>query len=163
MPVHQVSQLLEVYDSRLWKMIKVYTDTARACEDFSSVKVVGVDEKAVRKGHDYVSLFVDLEEKRTIFVTEGRDNEVVVDFVDDLIAHNGNADQISQISCDMSPAFILGVEENLPNAEIVFDRFHVTKGINEAVDKVRKAEVANNPILKNSKYIFLKKRGNLSE
>jgi transposase len=133
-------------------MIKVYTDTARACEDFSSVEVVGVDEKAVRKGHDYVSLFVDLEEKRTIFVTEGRDNEVVADFVHDLIAHNGNADQISQISCDMSPAFILGVEENLPKADVVFDRFHVTKVINEAVDKVRKAEVANNPIWKNRNF-----------
>ena len=81
MPVHQVCQLLRVYDSKLWKMIKAYTETARACEDFSSVEVVGVDEKAVRKGHDYVSLFVDLEEKRTIFVTEGRDNEVVADFI----------------------------------------------------------------------------------
>jgi transposase len=163
MPVHQVCQLLGVYDEKLWKMIKAYTETARAYEDFSSVKVVGMDEKAVRKGHDYVSLFVDMEEKRTIFVTEGRDNEVVADFVNDLKAHNGNAEKISQISCDMSPAFILGVEENLPNADIVFDRFHVTKVINDAVDKVRKAEVTKNPILKNSKYIFLKNRDNLSE
>jgi transposase len=163
MPVHQVSQLMGVYDSKLWKMIKAYTETARACEDFSSVEVVGVDETSARKGHDYVTLFVDLEEKKTLFVTEGRDNNVVVDFVDDLIAHNGNAEQISQISCDMSPAFILGVEENLLNADIVFDRFHVTKVLNDAVDKVRKAEVATNPILKNSKYLFLKNRCNLSE
>ena len=104
-----------------------------------------------------------MEEKRTISVTEGKDNEVVADIVNDLKAHNGNAEKISQISCDMSPAFILGVEENLPNADIVFDRFHVTKVINAAVDKVRKAEVAKNPILKNSKYIFLKNRDNLNE
>jgi len=163
MQVHQVSQLLGVYDSKLWKMIKAYTETARVCEDFSSVEVVGVDETSARKGHDYVTLFVDLEEKKTLFVTEGRENEVVVDFVEDLIAHNGNAGQISQISCDMSPAFIHGVEKNLPNADIVFDRFHVTKVLNDVVDKVRKAEVATNPILRNSKYLFLKNRCNLSE
>jgi transposase len=163
MPVHQVCQLLGVYDQKLWKMIKAYTETARVCEDFSSVEVVGVDETSARKGHDYVTLFVDLEEKRTLFVTEGRDHEVVVDFVDDLIDHNGTAKQINQVSCDMSPAFILGVEKNLPNADIVFDRFHVIKVLNDAVDKVRKAEVAKNPILRNSKYLFLKNRCNLNE
>ena len=63
MPVHQVCQLLGVYDQKLWKMIKAYTETARVCEDFSSVEVVGVDETSARKGHDYVTLFVDLEEK----------------------------------------------------------------------------------------------------
>ena len=163
MPVHQVGQLLSVYDKKLWNLIKAYTGIARVCEDFSEVKVVGVDETSARKGHDYVTLFVDLVEKRTMFVAEGRGNEVIADFVEDLVAHDGQADQIKQISCDMSPAFILGVEQNLTEADIVFDRFHVTKVINDAVDKVRKAEVANNPILKNSKYLFLKNRDNLSE
>jgi len=156
MPVHQVSKLMGVYDGKLWNLIKAYTETARACEDFSNVAIVGVDETSARKGHDYVSLFVDLEEKRTLFVTEGKDNKVVADFVEDLQEHNGSAEQISQISCDMSPAFIRGVEENLPNADIVFDRFHVTKVLNDAVDTVRKAEVAKNPILKKSKFLFLK-------
>lgn len=162
MPVHQASKLMGVYDGKLWNLIKAYTDTARACEDFSNVTIVGVDETSARKGHDYVSLFVDLEEKRTLFVTEGKDNEVVADFVEDLHEHNGSAEQINQISCDMSPAFIRGVEENLPNADIVFDRFHVTKVLNDAVDKVRKAEVAKNPILKKSRYLFLKNRVNLT-
>jgi len=163
MPVHQVCQLFDVYDNKLWKMIKTYTTKARSEEDYSGVKVVGVDETSARKGHDYVSLFVDLEEKRTIYVTEGKDQTVVQDFVNDFVAHNGHPGNIEQVSCDMSPAFIKGVEENLPNAAIVFDRFHVSKVINEAVDKARKAEVVNNPILKSSKYIFLKNRENLTE
>jgi len=163
MPVHQVCQLFDVYDNELWKMIKAYTTKARAEEDYSGVKVVGVDETSARKGHDYVSLFVDLEEKKTIYVTGGKDQTVVQDFVNDLVAHNGQPENIEQISCDMSPAFIKGVEDNLPNASVVFDRFHVSKVINEAVDKVRKAEVEKNPILKGSKYIFLKNRENLTE
>lgn len=162
MPVHQVSKLLGVYDGKLWKMLNSYTEAARESEDFSEVKVVGVDETSARKGHDYVTLFVDLEKKKTLFVTEGKDREVVADFASDLKAHQGNAEQISQISCDMSPAFIRGVEDNLPNAAIVFDRFHVSKILNDAVDRVRKAEVADNPILKNSRYLFLKNRNNLT-
>ncbi len=162
MPVHNVCQLLNVYDNKLWKMIKAYTNKARAEEDYSGVTVIGLDETSVRKNHVYVSLFVDIEEKRTIFVTEGKDHTVIQTFVSDLVAHGGQPDNIEQVSCDMSPAFIKGVEANLPNASVVFDRFHVSKVINEAVDKVRKAEVEKNPILKGSKYIFLKNRENLT-
>jgi transposase len=162
MPVHQVCQLMNTYDKKLWDMIKAYTGKARAEEDFSGVKVVGVDETAARRGHDYVTLFVDLEEKKTIFVTEGKDQRVMDAFATDLAEHNGSPEQITQVSCDMSPAFIKGVENTLPEASIVFDRFHVTKVINEAVDKVRKTEVAQNPILKNSRYLFLKNRDNLT-
>ena len=162
MPVHNVCQLLNVYDNKLWKMIKAYTNKARAEEDYSGVTVIGLDETSVRKNHVYVSLFVDIEEKRTIFVTEGKDHTVIQAFVSDLVAHGGQPDNIEQVSCDMSPAFIKGVEANLPNASVVFDRFHVSKVINEAVDKVRKSEVEKNPILKGSKYIFLKNRENLT-
>ena len=162
MPVHNVCQVLDVYDNKLWKMIKAYTNKARAEEDYSGVTVVGLDETSVRKNHVYVSLFVDIEEKRTIFVTEGKDHTVIQAFVSDLVAHGGQPDNIEQVSCDMSPAFIKGVEANLPNASVVFDRFHVSKVINEAVDKVRKGEVEKNPILKGSKYIFLKNRENLN-
>ncbi len=162
MPIHQVSKIMHTYDKKLWDMIKAYTEKARGEEDFSEVSVVGVDETAARRGHDYVTLFVDLEEKRTIFVTDGRDQGVVEEFVGDLIEHNGAAENVTQVSCDMSPAFIKGVEDNLPDAAIVFDRFHVTKVLNEAVDKVRKAEVGQNPILKNSRYLFLKNRDRLT-
>jgi transposase len=163
MPVHQVCQLMNTYDHKLWAMIKAYTEKARAEEDFSEVSVVGVDETAARRGHDYVTLFVDLEQKKTIFVTDGRDQSVVKAFVGDLIEHNGAVENVTQVSCDMSPAFIKGVEVNLPDAAIVFDRFHVTKVLNDAVDKVRKAEVGQNPILKNSRYLFLKNRERLTK
>ncbi len=83
--------------------MKAYTIKTRAEEDFSTVRVVGVDETGARRGHDHVSLFVDLEEKKTIFVTEGKDQKVVEAFTADLIDHKGNPENISQMSCDMSP------------------------------------------------------------
>ena len=63
----------------------------------------------------------------------------------------------------MSPAFIKGVEENLINAAITFDKFHVLKGLNEAVDEVRRQEQKDHPELKNSRYIFLKNPENLTD
>ena len=79
---------------------------------------------------------------------KGKDHKTVEAFTDDLKAHNGNPDQISDVSCDMSPAFIKGVRETLPNAKITFDKFHVLKLINEAVDQVRREEAVTQPLLK---------------
>ena len=163
MPVRQVANLCSLSEHRLWALMKKYTTLARAQADFSTVTRIGVDETAARRGHDYVSLFVDVEEHRTLYVAKGRDHQVLQGFCADLHDHNASPEQIKQVSCDMSPAFIKGVQENLPEASIVFDRFHVVKIVNEAVDKVRKEEVRDNPLLKGSKYVFLSKPENLTD
>ena len=160
LPVHQVATLLGTYDLKLWNIMHTYTDKCRELEDFSTVERIGVDETAARRGHDYVSLFVDLDEKKTIFATEGKGSETVVAFAKDLQEHKGRPEQIKEVSCDMSPAFIKGVTENLPEAYIVFDHFHVIKVINEAVDQVRREEARTNPLLKCNRYLFLKNRVN---
>lgn len=95
---------------------------------------------------------------------EGKDHETIQAFVGDLNAHNGNAEAITDISCDMSPAFIKGVEDHLPNAKIIFDRFYIMKVIGSAVDAVRKQEaVTQHAVLKGTKYIFLKNDENLTD
>src|SRR5699024_6873231 len=60
-------------------------------------------------------------------------------------------------------AFISGIEENFPDASITFDKFHVMKMVNEALDKVRRQEQATQPELKNSRYVWLKNQDNLTE
>ena len=62
----------------------------------------------------------------------------------------------------MSPAFIKGVREYLPKAQITFDKFHILKIINKAVDKVRKQEVSTNKLLTGTRYIWLKNYNNLT-
>ncbi|MBI5554421.1 MAG: transposase [Elusimicrobia bacterium] len=86
-----------------------------------------MDETAQRKGHDYITIFVDLLKKRTIFIAAGKDQKTVKAFGEDLKAHHGCAAAITEVSCDMSPAFIKGVADYLPNADITFDRFHILK------------------------------------
>jgi len=160
MTVHQLCDIIGSYDAKIWNILHSYTEECREYCDFSGVKNIGIDETAARRGHDYVTLFVDLDEKKTIFVTEGKSNETVIEFTKDLKEHNGNAENIKNVSCDMSPAFIKGITENMPNAEIVFDKFHIIKIINEAVDNVRKQEVKSNPLLKDTKFVFLKNQEN---
>ncbi|HKZ41430.1 MAG TPA: ISL3 family transposase [Candidatus Hodarchaeales archaeon] len=163
MPVNTVSRIIGVDDNKLWRMMRHYVEAAREKEDYSEVKRLGTDETSKCKGHDYVSLFVDLDEKKTIFVAEGKGSETVVAFTQDLKEHGGNPENITDVSIDMSPAFIKGVEENLKKAEITFDRFHVMKIINKAVDEVRKMEAREQDILRGNKYLFLKNRENLTD
>lgn len=163
MPVTQVGKIAKVSDFKLWNLLETYIDLSREKEDFSKVTAVGMDETSKKKNHDYMTLFVDLDKSKTMFITEGKSNKTIKDFKEDLELHEGKAENITDVSCDMSPAFIKGVRENLPNAETTFDKFHIMKVINKAVDKVRKEEVEECGLLKNTKYIFLKNRKNLSE
>ncbi|MCP4111972.1 MAG: ISL3 family transposase [Desulfobacteraceae bacterium] len=163
MPVNQVGKLINESDDKIWRMLDKYINTAREFEDFSDLVSIGVDETSKKKYHDYITLFVDLEKRKTIYITEGKSNKTVKEFVKDLKQHNGNTENIKDVSCDMSPAFIKGVRENLPNAEITFDKFHILKIINDAVDKVRREEAKEFDLLKNTRYIFLKNYNNLTK
>jgi transposase len=163
MPVATVSRLVGESDDKLWRLLERYVELARLQEDFSCVKAVGLDETSRRKGHDYITLFVDLEKRRTLYIAEGKDAATVPSFLLDLESHGGRAGNIKRLSMDMSPAFISAAEKNLPQAQITFDRFHVMKLINDAVDEVRRAEVAEEPLLRKARYVLLKNRENLSE
>lgn len=156
MTVRQVAQLLGVSDMRLWRVLDHYVEQARAQEDFSQVTAVGLDETAARRGHHYISFFHDLEAPRLVFATEGRKAEVLAQFADDLEAHGGCAENIRDVCIDMSASYRSGVAEQLPWANITFDEFHVIQLANQAVDAVRRAEVRSTPVLKRSRYLWLK-------
>jgi len=72
-------------------------------------------------------------------------------FKEDFECHKGDARKVEEICCDMAPGFIAGVEEKFPHAQITFDKFHVLKVLNEAVDKVRREEQGLIPELKKTK------------
>jgi len=162
MPVQALARIVKEYDTRLWRVLDHYVAAARAKADFSAVTQVGVDETASRRGHNYVSLFVNLERSQVLFATEGKDAATVGAFKEDLVAHGGAAAAIGEVCCDMSPAFISGAEEQFPQAHLTFDKFHVLKIINEAVDEVRRQEQASRPELTKTRYVWLKNPENLT-
>lgn len=163
MPVNKVGELMGEHDTRLWRVLHHYVETERARQDYSKVTRVGMDETASRRGHTYVSLFYDMDEKKLLFGTGGKDKSTVKSFRDDLVAHGGDPEVVVQTCSDMSPAFISGIKEYLPNAENTFDRFHIMKIINKGVNDVRVEEVKENEILKKTRYIWLKNECNWSK
>ena len=161
-PVAEVARHVGEHDTRLWRVLHHYVDEARARDDHSTVSRAAFDETSARRGHDYVSLFVDLDGPRVLFVANGKDAATVGAFADDLKAHGGDPARIEEVCMDMSAAFIAGAAAHLPQAEITFDRFHIVKIINEGVDEVRREERKSRPELKQSRYVWLKNETNLS-
>ena len=162
MPVSSVGELVGEHDTKLWRVVKHHTDEAYEDKDFSEVTQVGCDETSSKKGHNYITIFADMDTKNVIFATPGKTAKTVGRFAEKLPKHNATAKQITEITIDMSPAFISGVKEHLPKASITFDKFHVVKLLNEALDNVRREEQKNNPLLKSSRYAFLKNPNNLT-
>lgn len=162
MPVKAIAELLGEHDTRIWRVIQHYVGEARKGEDYFDVHRIGIDETSRKRGHHYVSIVADLDRSKVIFATEGRSSKVLGQFSNDFHDHNGDPDDIREVCCDMSPAFIEGIEHCLPYARITFDRFHVMKIVNEAVDKVRREEQKDCPALKKSRYVWLKNPENLN-
>ena len=163
MPMKTLADFVNENDTRLWRVLHHYVDDAREKADHSQVKDVGMDETSRRRGHNYVSLFVDLDVPRVLFATDGKDASTVKRFKQDLIEHGGDPSAIEEMCCDMSPAFISGVEKQFPEAHLTFDKFHIMKILNDAVDQVRREEIQDRPELKGSRYIWLKNQRNLKE
>jgi transposase len=162
MPVNRVAEILGVYPQRVWSVFNHWVSQAIANDNPSSITRLGVDETSSKKGHSYVTLGVDLEARRVIHVTQGKDQQTIASIAAHLTAKGCKADQITDVSMDLSPAFIAGSLKHFPTAHITFDRFHVVKLLNEAMDAVRKGERKEHDMLKGHKYTFLRRHDNLS-
>jgi len=111
-----------------------------------------------KKGHDYVTVCADLETRTVIHVSEGREALVVKELAETIDQKKGDVKAISHVGIDMSPAYISGVVEHLPNAKIVFDKFHIVAQLNKAMDELRKEF----DLLKGHKYTVLYRYENLT-
>src|SRR5215471_10641001 len=131
MPVAAAARLVGEHDTRLWRVIQHYVETAVARMDLSELRRVAIDETAAKRGQDYSSLFVDMDARKVVYVTGGNDAETVARFADHVDDHNSDASRIKEACIDMSAAYMKGVTENLTEAEITFDKFHAVKLINE--------------------------------
>lgn len=163
MSVDAVSSLASIDDMVLWRMLEHYVDKGVQDQDISEVTAIGIDECSKQKGHKYITTFCDLDKSRVIYVAEGRSADTVDEFAKHLDNKDVLREQIEEVCVDMWQAYISGVEKNLPNAEITFDRYHVMTYINKAVDAVRRNETKDNPILKDTRYLWLKNPENLTE
>ena len=140
MAVKRIARLVGEHDTRIWRIIRYHVREVRARADHSAVKRLAFDETAVRRGHDYVTIAVDLDQRRVLFACDGKDASCIESAAADLRAHGGDPLAVTDVACDMSAAFTKGITDHLPNAAITYDRFHVTALIIKALEETRREE-----------------------
>lgn len=153
-----------------WKTVKnlekEYMNEKLARADEVEPEVIGVDEISVRKGHNYVIVVSDLIKKRPIWIGgDDRSENSMNVFYKRLGAEK--CKKIRLAVMDMWKAFENSAKKNIPQASILYDKFHIIRHLNESLDKVRKNEYkkvseSNRKFIKGQKYTLLSKHTNLS-
>jgi transposase len=136
--VKSASELLNIDWDSAHSIMKRAVDRGVKLRDIEEVENIGVDEKSFRKRQSYVSVMVDIDKSRVIEVTEGRDRKAA----DKLwgVIPLKNRGNIKAVAMDMSATYMASANANAPDADIVHDKFHISKNLNEAVNDVRKQE-----------------------
>lgn len=156
MPFAAVARIVGESPHRVLAVCQKYVEMACGLADYSDVTALAIDETSRARGHSYVTLAADAQARRVLFVTEGRDAKTIDRLAQYLDDHGCAAQNITSASIDMSPAFIAGVTEHLPNARITFDKFHVVGHASLAVDKMRRIEQRTDKSLKGLRWTLLK-------
>ena len=169
MSISTVSRHLNLRWETVKNMDKAYLESTLPALDPSQLKdlkYLGVDEVARAKGHDYMTVIYDMVSGHLIGVETGRTAEVFSAFLKRLPPET--AENIEAVAMDMGPAYQKAVHDCLPNADIVFDRFHVMKNYSKAIGnqrriEYRKANRADKELMKGSHYLLLKNADKLSD
>jgi len=128
------------------------------------LRQIAIDEISVGKGHRYVTLVLDLENGVVVHVGEGKGGEALTSFWKRL---RSSGAKIRAVATDMSPAYIDAVTTHLPQATLVFDRFHVMKLFNDKLSDLRRelhreaTDVMHKDVLKGTRWLLLKRPENL--
>jgi transposase len=163
MPFAAVARLVGESWHKVARIAGRYVELTVATADYSEVRELAIDETSRARGHDYVTIAADAQRRAVIFVTETRDGTAIERLAEDLTLHGGDPETIRAVSIDMSPAYIKGVRQHLPNATVTFDKFHVIAHASHALDLTRRAEQKRDPGLKGLRWALLKDRNRLSQ
>lgn len=136
--IQAASILLSIDWSTAHEIMKRAVERGLERRSLDDVKHVGIDEKSFKKGHDYVSVMTDIDGSRVLEVAPERTIEACDKLWETL--PDRQRTQVKAVCMDMWKAFETSTQRNVPQARIVHDRFHISKYLNEAVDKVRRAE-----------------------
>ncbi|MCD4829826.1 MAG: ISL3 family transposase, partial [Candidatus Cloacimonetes bacterium] len=131
---------------------------------YDGLKRLAIDEIAVKKGHNYMTVVLDYDTGRVVWMGEGRQNATIDGFFEAMPTEVREG--IEAVAIDMWKPYINAVKRWCPQADIVFDLFHVVKAFNKVIDDIRNEEFRKargdlRELLKGSKYLFLKNWGNL--
>ena len=132
---------------------------------FKNLRIIGVDEIALKKGHTYLTIVVNLEKGEVIYVGKGRKQETLETFFYSL--GPTRCRRIKAIAMDIWSPYISAAQNLLPKAKIVFDKFHILSSFGRVIDTIRRNEYTlalkeDREIIKGSRYLLLKNKPDLS-
>lgn len=164
--LQQVATWLHISWDTVKEIHSTYLKQHYSPPSLDGVDSIGIDEFAVRKGHTYKTIVVDLKTGRIIYVGDGKGEEALAKFWKKVKKKGIN---IKYVTTDMSQAFINSVKNNAPEATLIFDHFHVIKLMNEKLDDIRRDLVSQETdekkkkIIKGTRYLLLANGEDLKE
>ena len=152
-----------------WKTVKEidreYIRSLLPTIETVNIRRIAIDEIAIMKGHKYFTIIRDYDSGIVITIEFGRAYKEVAEALSRL--GKEKLALIERASLDMWDPYIKAVKEQCPNAELIFDKFHVVKKVNEALDAIRKKEFAKATkderiSMKHKRFIILSRESNLN-
>lgn len=161
--IQAVAKYLQVGWDMIKDIHKTKLRTRYKTPQLRNLSYLGIDEFSIRKGHTYITIFVDLRNGRIIHAIEGRSVNAITPFLRKIAQRAPN---LKAVAIDMSHSYRKAIQEHLPWVEIVYDRYHISALINRAIDDLRreehrKASSECKHIMKGSRYLLLRNYGNL--
>lgn len=163
MSVSGVSRRLSIGDKRVSRIVTRHVSQALAAQSIEPVKELSVDETSTRKGHNYFTVMSDRKAKIVVGIGVGKDKEAFAHALIDMEIRGGSREEVRSVTMDMSRSYISSANEMMGQADIIFDRFHIVKKLNEAVDSIRRQDQKEHQELRKTRYLWLKNNSNLSD
>jgi len=162
--VKEVADHLELNWKTVKKIDKLFLEEKYGETDYQGLRILAVDEIAIRKGHHYLTVVLDYLSGRVVWIGNRRRASALIRFFNRMPKKKRKA--LEAIVMDMWDPYILAVMKKVPHLKIVFDLFHVVSQFSRVIDKVRNAEYRkasekNKEVFKGARYLLLKNRSNI--
>ncbi len=164
-PIKQVAQLLAVGWDLIKEIFKEHLSNQLRKRKFGNIRYLAVDEFALRKGHHYMTIVLDLETGQILHAQEGKEAQALVPFLENLKRKKVHP---LAVAMDMSPAYLQAVRQVFPETDIVHDPYHVVSMVNKAIDQTRR-DIArelneqDKQVIKGSRFLLLRGLESLNE
>lgn len=166
MTIKHVARHLGASWDTIKEIQKTHLERHYARPPLKHLRKIAIDEISTRKGHVYLTVVLDLESGAVVFVGDGKGADALLPFWKRLRASHA---RVQAVAIDMSPAYIQAVQKHLPDADLVFDRFHLVKLLNDKLSQLRRdlyreaQGQLQKDVLKGTRWLLLKHPQNLDE
>ena len=138
MPLSSVGELLGISESNVYRWDREVLEKNLPEPNLDELKYLLVDEKSVRRGHNYVTLVMNGENGELLYMAEGKKKKSLKGFFD--LLNKAQKATVKAVAMDRAGSYYQVVREELPKADIVFDKFHLIANFNAVIDEVRRIE-----------------------